>query len=117
MHKMVQFNSDLYIFGGLTDTEEVSDELFRLRVKSDNSLTYSAQIIPFETKPTPRLAFNFEIINMPVKSSRASEATIPTNMPQSDTPIITPIDDWKGAVFWRVETFVQIFAPKMVFLL
>lgn len=96
MHKMVQFNQDLYLFGGLLENDEVCDQLYRLRPAANTS-TYTVERIDFETRPTPRLAFNFSIVNMPVKS-RLPDSTAPVDSNPSDDPVITPIDDWKVTI-------------------
>lgn len=96
MHQMVAVKGDLYLFGGLVDDDNVSDELFRIKFTQDSC--YTSELITFETKPTPRLAFNFCVINMPIKIISPTPQTPPIPVLDSNTPIITPIDDWKVTI-------------------
>ena len=68
MHKMVIFENNIFIFGGLTENDSISDDLFKL-TPIEGSNRYTKSRIEFETKPTPRIAFNFHIINLPIRKS------------------------------------------------
>ena len=64
MHKMVSYSngndSNLFVFGGLTESDTISDDLFKLTpIEGTNKFKKSK--VEFETKPTPRIAFNFHI--------------------------------------------------------
>ena len=68
MHKMVIFENNIFLFGGLTENDSISDDLFKLSpIEGSNRFTKSK--VEFETKPTPRIAFNFHIINLPIRKA------------------------------------------------
>jgi len=97
MHKMVSFGKDLYLFGGLMENDVVSDQLFRLRLNQSGQ--YVCGKIECETRPTPRLAFNFAVINLPVKKVRQNPVAQKPDLNSLDEqPQITPIDDWKVTI-------------------
>jgi hypothetical protein len=79
MHKMVLVSNRIFIFGGLNDDNVVSDELWELSPTNENWTQFNARKCVFETKPTPRLAFNFHVLNLPIapKSSSSVEAPPP----------------------------------------
>ena len=68
MHKMVIFENNIFLFGGLTETDSISDELFKL-CPVEGSNRFTKLKVEFETKPTPRIAFNFHIINLPIRKT------------------------------------------------
>ena len=68
MHKMVIFEKNIFLFGGLTENDSISDDLFKL-TPVEGSNRFTKYRIDFETKPTPRIAFNFHIINLPIHKS------------------------------------------------
>ena len=121
MHKMVIFENNIFIFGGLTETDSISDDLFKLK-PIEGSNRYTKSRIEFETKPTPRIAFNFHIINLPIRKSCEFSrdptkrlllyylAPIPretdTENPGTE-PQITPVDDWKVTIDSQNVTLPQ----------
>lgn len=96
MHKMVLVSNRIFLFGGLNDENVVSDELWELSPTNEHWTQFTARKCIFETKPTPRLAFNFHVLNLPIapKSSNSIEAP----PPPSGAPNIQPIDDWKVTI-------------------
>lgn len=96
MHKIVSYDSNLFLFGGLTESDTISDDLFKLTpIEGTNKFKKSK--VQFDTKPTPRIAFNFHIINLPIRKISTST---PQTTPQTTdgTPQITPVDDWKVTI-------------------
>jgi len=105
MHKMVIFEKNIFLFGGLTENDSISDDLFKLTpVEGSNRFTKSR--IDFETKPTPRIAFNFHIINLPIRKSSPIPREIDTENPGTE-PQITPVDDWKVTIDSQNVTLPQ----------
>jgi hypothetical protein len=105
MHKMVIFENKIFLFGGLTENDSISDDLFKLTpIEGSNRFTKSR--VEFETKPTPRIAFNFHIINLPIR--KASTITRQTDIQTPGTdPQITPVDDWKVTIDSQNVTLPQ----------
>ena len=97
MHKMVSFDNKLYVFGGLMQNETVSDELFIIK-KTENG-HYLSENTKFENKPTPRLGFNFTVLDLPVKKSDSNNLTRDGQEKLNpEGPIIQAIDDWKVTI-------------------
>ena len=97
MHKMVSFDNKLYVFGGLMQNEAVSDELFIIK-KTENG-RYLSENTKFENKPTPRLGFNFTVLDLPVKKSDSNNLTRDDQEKLNpEGPIIQAIDDWKVTI-------------------
>ena len=67
MHKMVIKDDKLFIFGGLTESDMISDSLYQLTAIDDKPTRFTRKEIIFETKPTPRIAFSFHIIDLPIR--------------------------------------------------
>jgi len=105
MHKMVIFENNIFLFGGLTETDSISDDLFKLSpIEGSNRFTKSK--VEFDTKPTPRIAFNFHIINLPIR--KALPVTRQTDTQNQGTePQITPVDDWKVTIDSQNVTLPQ----------
>jgi len=102
MHKMTVHNETLFMFGGLIPGEQgiISDELVKMS-PIDGRNAVNAELINFETKPTPRIAFNFHIVNMPIRRRERRQAEEETADPvdkASNEPIIKPVDDWKVTI-------------------
>ncbi|CAG5091525.1 Oidioi.mRNA.OKI2018_I69.PAR.g13100.t2.cds [Oikopleura dioica] len=96
MHKMVLFDDRIFLFGGLNEENIVSDELWELSPTNEHWTQFKARKVVFETKPTPRLAFNFHVLNLPIAPKTSQNSEQPTNLP--GTPNIQPIDDWKVTI-------------------
>ena len=121
MHKMVIFDNNIFLFGGLTETDSISDDLFKLSpIEGSNRFTKSK--VEFETKPTPRIAFNFHIINLPIRKAckyntimhflSSSLNSVPVThhnetQNQGTEPQITPVDDWKVTIDSQNVTLPQ----------
>ena len=121
MHKMVTFENNIFLFGGLTETDSISDDLFKLSpIEGSNRFTKSK--VEFETKPTPRIAFNFHIINLPIRKAceydtvmylwSLSLNSVPVTRQtetqnQGTEPQITPVDDWKVTIDSQNVTLPQ----------
>jgi len=96
MHKMVIKDDKLFIFGGLTESDIISDNLYQLTPVDDKPTRFTRKEIIFETKPTPRIAFNFNIIDLPIR--KESKIIDDKQSSLDNSPKIEPIDDWKVTI-------------------
>ena len=81
MHKMVLVDERIFLFGGLNEENIVSDELWELSPTNEHWTQFKARKIVFETKPTPRLAFNFHVLNLLIAPKTSQNSEQPTNQP------------------------------------
>ena len=72
------------------ENENVSDELFVIK-KTENG-HFVSENVKFENKPTPRLGFNFSVLNLPVKKISQSSSTARDTESKPDGPIIQVMD-------------------------